>query len=132
MKFLQITSLFLVVSQLAGCDSAPDDSGSSGLRNGRYVGIGVFNSGVLWSQMRVAKPLEDISTARIADDEHIIVVVDTKTGQVRECGDYSGYCITMNPWTKAVDPSMELPVSLIRHASDIDAKHDDNAAARAH
>jgi hypothetical protein len=69
----------------------------------------------------------DPAAAKLEDDEHIIVVMDSHTGEVRQCGDHSGYCVAMNPW--AGDGSrMRLPVKLTKHAADLDAEARDAAA----
>jgi hypothetical protein len=60
----------------------------------------------------------DATTAKIADDEHVIVVLDSHTGEVRQCGDHSGYCVATNPWTTS---QATLPVRLSKHASDLAA-----------
>src|SRR4051812_20789475 len=109
-----LTALLL----LGGCDRAAD-GGARPPRHGRYAGIGVFNAGDLWSRMAVPKQKGSPRAATIADDEHVIVIVDTDTGEVRECGDYSGYCTAMNPWTRAIASEQEAPVSLTAHATDL-------------
>jgi hypothetical protein len=101
---------------------------------GRYAGIGVFNAGRLWAQMKSSPISADPAEARLADDEHVIVVVDSHTGEVRQCGDHSGYCIAMNPWTRPQGSNTALPVKLSKHAAEVDAQeratHDDMASAR--
>lgn len=89
--------------------------------HGRYAGIGVFDAGKLWSKMAVPAKAASPQAATTADDEHVIVVVDTDTGDVRECGDYSGYCAAMNPWTQAIAPQQRMPVPLTAHAADLEA-----------
>jgi hypothetical protein len=123
MTSFRLASLFLLCSLLAGCERAADDgSDRKSSRNGRYVGIGIFEAGTLWSQVKTATTADDPSKASLADDDHIIVLVDTKTGEVRECGDYSGYCLSMTPWTKVLDPSQSLPIHVAKHLQDIGAE----------
>ena len=105
---------------LAGCQkqsgvAAEADSPKS---PGRFAGIGVFDVGRLWSEMAVPGTQKDPAPATIRDDEHIIVVVDSHTGEVRQCGDHSGYCVAMNPWTGTGGQNV-LPVKLTKHAADI-------------
>ncbi len=102
---------------LAGCSAPHPSAGSSD--HGRYLGIGAYSAGALWSKMVVAGAAKAGSAATTADDEHIIVVVDTQTGEVRECGDYTGLCVSMNPWTKAVSTPQNAPVTLTKHLADI-------------
>jgi hypothetical protein len=104
---------------LAGCGQAGiDDSNGNSPKNGRYVGIGVFNVGAMWSQIKAAKADKDPPKATLADDEHIIVSVDTRTGEIRQCGDMSGYCTATNPWNNEMSSGQSLPTALIKHASD--------------
>jgi hypothetical protein len=72
----------------------------------------------------------DPAAARIADDEHVIVVVDSHTGEVRQCGDYSGACIAMNPWARNGSPNAA-PIRLTKHAADLAAEDEANAQALA-
>jgi hypothetical protein len=46
------------------------------------------------------------------DDQAIIVVVDSATGEIRSCGDLSGYCIGQNPWKKPLASGQGAPVAL--------------------
>jgi hypothetical protein len=105
---------------LGGCGPHTSEGGGrQSLRHGRYAGIGVFDAGTLWSRMAAPKQAGSQQAATTADDEHIIVVVDTDTGEVRECGDLSGYCASLNPWTSAIAPAQRVPVPLTAHASDV-------------
>ena len=104
---------------LCGCDRGGGGGMSRPARHGRYAGIGVFEPGMLWSRMALPKKTTAPQAATTADDEHIIVVVDTETGEVRECGDHSGYCTAMNPWTQAIAAQQQTPVTLTAHAADL-------------
>lgn len=73
----------------------------------------------------------DAASATTADDEHIIVVVDSQTGEIRQCGDYSGQCISMNPWTKTILPEQAAPVKLTKHAADLAAEANEAEANEA-
>ncbi len=117
-------------SLLTGCGQSPAAS-PVGVRNqGRYAGIGVFDAGRLWSQMTVANGSRDPAAATIADDEHVIVVVDSHTGEVRQCGDHSGHCVTMNPWSGTGSAVPSLPASLAKHAADLAAEDRANSTAK--
>ena len=50
----------------------------------------------------------------------MIVTVDSDTGEIRECGNYSGLCVSMNPWTKAVAPQQHTPVTVGAHAAELE------------
>ena len=47
------------------------------------------------------------------DDQAVIVVQNSLTGDVRACGDMTGYCVGMNPWAQR--PGQLTPVSLTDH-----------------
>jgi hypothetical protein len=99
---------------LAGCTRSMSEAGA---HHGRYLGIGVYAAGEAWSRMTVPAPPGKPMAARIADDEHVIVVVDSDTGEIRQCGDMSGYCTGMNPWSKALLASQQAPVDLAKRAA---------------
>lgn len=111
----------ILCALLTGCHQAPQAASNNVLHPGRYSGIGVFDAGRLWAEMSGPGSKADAATARLADDEHIIVVLDSHTGEVRQCGDHSGYCVAMNPWTRT-GPQTTLPVKLAKHASDLAAE----------
>lgn len=107
---------------LAGCGKgsfheAADDGG-------RYSGVGIYGADDLWRHVRGA-PAAGETRAKLADDSQIIVVVDRNTGEIRQCGNRSGYCIAMNPWTRAAPG---LPVELDAHADDLGGVYTNNAA----
>ena len=113
-------SHFLIVALLAlgltSCGKpAGDTQGPHG--HGRYAGVGLYFPGALWSKMVAGAPATDPSKARTTDDDEVIVVVDSETGEIRQCGNLSGYCVGMNPWTKALLASQTLPVQLTEHAA---------------
>ena len=112
--------LFAAVG-LAGCnqDTATNELEPMAKSPGRYSGIGTFEPGRLWSQIAQAPASKDARAATLADDEHIIVVLDSHTGEVRQCGDHSGVCVAMNPWS---GQPLAVPAALIKHASDLDAE----------
>ena len=101
------------VASLLGCSRAADDAGI-GASRGRYAGAGVYPAGRMWSQMATGGAAADSAAARLGDDEQVIVTVDSRTGELRQCGNLSGYCIHMDPWAS---PS---PVRLLRHADQLD------------
>ncbi|WP_294120857.1 hypothetical protein [Sphingomonas sp.] len=114
---------------LAGCNMQDADmTGTSAKGQGRYAGIGTFGVDSLWEQMAgVAEP-KDPAAARPADDTQIIVVIDSHSGEVRQCGNNSGYCVTMKPWGSPGAPNAA-PVLLKKHASDLAAEAERNAEA---
>lgn len=101
---------------LVGCSKPPVDSPS--VHHGRYVGIGIYAPGNLWQRMTQAAPQTGASpdAARLSDDDQVIVVVDSDTGEIRQCGNLSGYCVGMNPWAKALTSQQQAPLNLTAHA----------------
>ena len=116
--------LLMMGCVLSGCGEPV--SGPSPRASGRYAGIGTYDTGRLWGQMTGARASSDPAAAKLQDDEHVIVVIDSHTGEVRQCGDYSGFCVTMNPWKGQGSP-VDTPVKLNKHAADLVAE--DNAEA---
>jgi hypothetical protein len=114
---------------LAGCTKMDESAGETqrSAAKGRYAGVGVFDAGRLWGKMIVPPGKGDDSTARLADDEHVIVVVDSQTGEVRQCGDHSGYCVSIAPWS-AANSTPTLPAKLSIHNDQLDAQPTENAA----
>ena len=110
----------IVCCLLAGCNRSPEPSAAGPRSPGRYAGIGVFDAGRLWGEMTGAASSSDPAAAKLQDDEHIIVVLDSHTGEVRQCGDHSGYCVSMNPWAGGGSPAA-LPAKLSKHAADLAA-----------
>jgi hypothetical protein len=114
------------VAALGGCkknESATDVTGSNpGLfgPRARYSGVGHYTPGRLWTEVAGAEAGKDPAAARPADDDEVIVVVDGATGEIRQCGNMSGVCISMNPWAKAPPAGRSAPVALNKHAEDLD------------
>jgi len=102
---------------LTGCSDRPISSQAN--KFGRFTGIGVFEAGRLWPQVAAVSGRAAFRVASPADDEHIIVVVDTTTGEVRQCGDLSGRCISMNPW-RPLGAGTTAPVTVGKHLSELD------------
>jgi hypothetical protein len=109
---------------LSGCNQ-PEPESPSAPHHGRYIGVGTYAAGEMWAKIR-STGTATAATAKTTDDEHVIVVVDSKTGEIRECGDLTGFCIGMNPWAKAMLTGQTAPVALNEHAS---AKPSDEGAA---
>lgn len=113
---------------LSGCQKGPfDQIGAAG--HGRYVGVGHFAPGPIWTQIAHADQPKDPAGSRLGDDDQIIVVMDSNTGEVRQCGDLSGVCVAMNPWSKPVAASQTAPVLLTKHADQLEQAPQGAAAA---
>lgn len=132
MSRISVVGILMVAALLAGCQQrAGDAEDQASGRHERYIGIGTYSVGELWSKMVQQDKPRDAASATSADDEHIIVVVDSQTGEIRECGDYSGRCVSMNPWTKVIAPEQATPVKFIQHAADLAGNSDKATATKA-
>ena len=125
----------LIILLLAGCiltgcnqQDAANDVEAMAKSPGRYAGIGTFDVGRMWQQMAGAPASKDPKAASLADDEHVIVVLDSHTGEVRQCGDHSGVCVAMNPWS---GKPLAAPTVLAKHAAELDAEAQEQSKAEA-
>jgi hypothetical protein len=108
--------LFLSVAiALAGCGDRQHGRASHGPGEGRYLGLGIYDPDALWQELAAAEQPKDPKAATLADDSEILVVVDSVTGEVRQCGNMSGHCIAINPWRGAGGG----PVALNKHSADL-------------
>jgi hypothetical protein len=112
---------------LSGCQKkaeAPASNLFGSSARGRYLGVAVYSPGRMWEQVARTGAPTDAAVSTLKDDEQVIVVVDSATGELRQCGNLSGFCTTMNPWSK---PAAAVPTALLKHAQQLD----DEAAAQA-
>jgi len=109
--------LSLALLMLGGCGARVAGADGSASHGGRYEGIGVYDAGRGWQHMAGEEKRGD-ARATFGKDEHVIVTVDTNSGEVRQCGDHSGFCVSMNPWTRALGPTQQLPVALTPEAEE--------------
>eukprot|EP01035_Chromulina_nebulosa_P003576 gene3576-4878_t len=103
---------------------------------GRYVAVGFYAPGILWEQLtskpepaaaetpaeatKTPAPAEfDPAAANLKDDDQILVVMDSKTGELRQCGNFSGHCIGFNPWSRPLGSGQSAPVQLLKHAQQL-------------
>ena len=98
-------------------------------RHGRFAGIGIYPADKMWPQITGADKPKDKALATTADDQNIIVVVDGETGEIRQCGNLSGYCVGMNPWGHALAGKQNAPLGLDKHVADIEREVSNEAAA---
>ena len=84
-------------------------------QHGRYVGVGIYGPDKQWQRLVLASRVTDEALAKQIDDQVIIVVADSTTGELRACGDLTGYCIGMNPWTKPLLGAQISPIRLTSH-----------------
>ncbi|SRR5258706_8958137 len=110
-----LTAAAIAVGCLGGCNKpAPSDTLLG--RHGRYVGLGIYSPGESWTRVADAQPpKQDTPAARHIDDQAIIVVADSDTGEIRACGDMTGYCVGMNPWSHPLSAAQQAPINLTRH-----------------
>ena len=118
MKHLVLLTL-LAAAPLAGCDQAKNAFAGGGSERGRYVGVGHYTPGQMWTQVAGAPPSNDAAAAKPSDDEQVIIVMDSLTGEIRQCGNLSGRCVALNPWGKAAP---EAPLALLKHYEQLAAE----------
>jgi hypothetical protein len=114
-----------LVVTLCGCQKKTEEApaapaGIFGKPSGRYVGVGHYMPGRLWKQLVHDVASKDPAASRLDDDEEIIAVLDSKTGELRQCGNLSGYCISMNPWANPLTATQRAPIPLTKHARQLD------------
>jgi uncharacterized protein YceK len=97
---------------LGGCHAVRSGSGADGGHRGRYAGVGLYGADHGWAHVAGAPAPADKAVATTADDTTVIVTVDGATGEIRQCGNYSGHCIAMNPWRAPLAAKQAAPVSL--------------------
>ncbi|CAN5456234.1 hypothetical protein BH10PSE14_BH10PSE14_30850 [soil metagenome] len=114
MKAVYLGMLLLAGSTLGGCNRPFDVSKSA--PHGRFAGVGLYAADRTWTKMRDADKPADKAMATVGDDQAVIVVVDSDTGEVRQCGNLSGYCVGMNPWSHALGKPQTMPLALSEHA----------------
>ncbi|HEY5711201.1 MAG TPA: hypothetical protein VIT38_04825 [Allosphingosinicella sp.] len=107
---------------LAGCGDRAVNGLEAQHHGGRFVGIGIYAPHTLWQRMTGVPRPANAQAATLEDDSQIIVVVDSQTGEIRQCGNLSGHCIRMNPWSGG-----PAPVSLSAHAADLEREAEANA-----
>ena len=126
-------ALILALSALAltGCQKAGEvaaDAGKPAVR-GRYVGVGIYRAETMWGQLARARPEQaDPAAATLVDDDHVIVVLDTATGELRQCGNMSGHCLASKPWAKTTS-AQPAPARVLKHLEDL--MREDRAASEA-
>jgi len=99
--------------RISDADAAMDPTGQAG-RIG-YIAVGIYTPSVVWQRLVEGGAQTQVkeTSARKVDDQAIIVVQNSRTGDIRACGDMTGYCVGMNPWAKP--PGQLTPVSLTDH-----------------
>ena len=117
-----VVAVGIVALAFAGCakkEEAPASEANSFSfklgQKGRFLGVGLYVPGPGWAQLKPPSPTSDAPAsnpklADLADDEMVIVVSDTSTGELRQCGNLSGHCVTLNPWTKPAAGSVPAPL----------------------
>jgi hypothetical protein len=111
---------------LTGCGKKADNlfGGDNRIGQGRYQGVGHFPASRLWREVVRPSATNDPARALPKDDDEVIVVLDSTTGEVRQCGNFSGRCIGMNPWTAPLAETEKAPASLTKHLDRIEADQD--------
>ena len=111
LSFLRVGAIAVCLAALAGCHGSQVSPASDS--HGRYVGVGIYGPGKQWTRMAAVKASKDAAAARQIDDQVVIVVSDSQTGELRACGDLTGYCIGFNPWKQPL--GAQTPIALTAH-----------------
>jgi len=119
MRGTQAALIATILVGLTGCHRMDGTFNGGGPHHGRYAGIGLFSPGKIWAHLQ-SDASRDPAAAKPEDDDVVIVVVDSDTGEIRECGSYSGRCVSMNPWTQAIAPQQHTPVGVGAHAAELE------------
>ncbi len=107
----------IAILALAGCRKLAEPFGQPAATHGRYAGIGIYGPGQSWTKMVAAQQAKETPSAQTKDDDAIIVVVDSLTGEVRGCGNMTGFCVGMNPWKTQLVAGQMAPVQLTEHVN---------------
>ncbi len=118
-----LAAVLLIVGPVAACTKkaeAPAAPAHDGVfakfgQKGRYVGVGLYVPGAAWTRLEPPQPTPAAAApnprqAGLQDDEVVIVVADTATGELRQCGNLSGHCVTLRPWAKPAETSGPAPL----------------------
>ncbi len=102
----------LAVAGLAGCSKPAPTQASAAPPHGRYLGVGIYRPELAWTKVAPAHASTNPAAASPIDDQAVIVVTDSTTGEVRACGDLSGQCVGFNPWAAPLASGHTAPVQL--------------------
>jgi hypothetical protein len=119
---MRLCSLLIFAACLSGCGQQPayNTSEATAHHGGRYLGIGLYPVSDLWHHVAAPHRGADPHAATLEDDTQVIVIVDSNSGEIRQCGNLSGHCIGMNPWAAALGQGQAAPVALDTHQADLD------------
>jgi hypothetical protein len=127
MKRIAVAGLLAACALLGGCNASQPVAGSQEAPRGRYTGVGLYAADSGWARIEAGEASTD-KGAKPSEDTIVIVVVDTNSGEVRQCGNLSGRCVAMNPWTKNPGKAGTAPLVLREQVSNEAAPVADNAA----
>ena len=120
---MRLCSLLILAACLSACHGTPaynETEATEHGHGGRYLGIGVYPVSDLWQHLAPPNRNPDPHAATLQDDTQLIVVVDSRSGEIRQCGNMRGHCIGMNPWAAALEQGRAAPVALDAHQADLD------------
>jgi hypothetical protein len=119
---LFVPSALILAACLSACGQQPAYNATEATEHhgGRYLGIGVYPASDLWQHLAAPSRSADPHAATLEDDTQVIVIVDSNSGEIRQCGNMSGHCIGMNPWAAALGQGRAAPVALDAHQADLD------------
>lgn len=90
---LRVPTVFLILAMgaaLSACGKKADSAAagwdgpfSSPQKPGRYLGVGIYTPSQTWGKLVQAQADSAAGDARLSDDQAIIVVMDSRTGEIR-------------------------------------------------
>ena len=108
---------------LFGCNKAADLAGGGAPHgHGRFQGVGLYAAGEMWPQVAGATAPKDAAASKLDDDDTVIVLIDSETGEVRQCGNFSGVCVGMKPWAAPLASGQMAPVVVTKHRERLNAE----------
>jgi hypothetical protein len=121
MRFVAIGSALVAALVLGGC-ARKSEAWFGDSHHGRYVGIGLYSPGKIWTKLAGYQAGKAPAAANLRDDDVVIVVTDSDTGEIRACGNLSGFCIGQNPWKSSLPAAQQAPLPLTTHQEDSDSE----------
>lgn len=128
MKSLILLTAATAALALGGCQKKEEEAASEAVgakvgpgSRGRFIAVGLYRPGQMWTRLERPTATKNAAPANPAaanldDDEQVVVVLDSTTGELRQCGNLSGHCIAMNPWSQTAQGA---PALVREHAADI-------------
>lgn len=98
---MRLAPILMLAALAAGCTRGAPAESQAARDTGRYISMGSYPAGEKWAALaRQGVALATSDKAEVSDDEQVIVFIDSRSGEIRQCGNLSGYCVTLSPWNQ--------------------------------